>query len=231
MSSVEMGAQIRRLREEMGLSLAAASKLILISKSSFHRTEIGERDVTPEDVALLETKLGLGGRLAVEYHREVLEYAAKHLQPAPLWVHAFPGNWAGTVWVQLRPRAKARDVRASILWGSWSRTVEADVIGHPLTVVFGKGSDGESIPLSISVEPNCAVSFGFGPPVVDDFLDINDGWTYGANEAEALKRVGAAFQTLLKRSGRTIDDLAAVLGTSVHELQMVLQLVEDNRRQ
>ena len=225
--SVALGAHIRHLRGELGLSLVAAGKLAAFSKSSLQRMERGERDVTPEEVAQLEVALGLGGRLSGEYYREVLAYAAEHLKPAALWIHAYPAKWAGTVWASICTSAEVRRVRASIVWGSWSRPVEVEVSGQPLTLVFGKGSDGESIPLALTVEPDCVVSFGFGPPVTDAFLDINEGWIYGANESEALRRVGASFHHMLSRQGRTIADLAELLGASEQELRAVLQLIED----
>lgn len=229
MQSVELGAHIRRLREGKGLSLVAAGRRAAISKSTLHRTETGGRAVTPDEVASLETALGLGGGLAVEFHRLALDEAVRNLQPGPLWVHAYPAGWAGTVWVHIRPRARSRQVRASILWGSWSRVVTSPVPEGVLTLVFGKGSDGQSVPLSMTVDPDCTVIFGFGPPISDGVLDVNDEWTYEGGTEEAFRRVGAAFQHLLRRSGRTIEDLANVLGASVHEVRAVLQLVDDER--
>ena len=224
--SVALGAHIRRLRGELGLSLVSVGKLAAFSKSSLQRIELGERVVTPDEVAQLETSLGLGGRLAVEYYREVL--AARNLTPRPLWVHAFPASWSGTVWAHIRPPVGTREVSVSLAWGSWSRTCDAQTPDDAITVVFGKGSDGESIPISVSVEPECSVHFGFGPPVSAKFLDVNDGWEYNANESEALRRVGAAFQAMLRRRGRSIADLAELLGTSEHEVRTVLQLIERN---
>jgi hypothetical protein len=91
--------------------------------------------------------------------------------------HEWAAASSGPVWVVVDP-PDDRDRTVTFRWGPWrQRTVVAD--GE--TVAFGLTKSatarGESVAVSVTVEPAAAVSFGVGPaPAGLPEVDLDGGW-------------------------------------------------------
>ncbi|ROT33799.1 helix-turn-helix domain-containing protein [Micromonospora sp. HM5-17] len=88
-------AELRRLREQQGLSVRDLARIAPVSKSQIHDLETGRRQPTEETASVLDHALGAGGRLAAMVRpagpppeaAERLDYVAVHprrVDPATL---------------------------------------------------------------------------------------------------------------------------------------------------
>jgi hypothetical protein len=88
--------------------------------------------------------------------------------------HEFPADYAGPVWVTV-DAVDATAHTVTIAWGSRERRIVHED-AEPVTYVFTKappGPGGESVPTTVTVEPDAVVTFGNGPAPPADAVDVN----------------------------------------------------------
>lgn len=96
------------------------------------------------------------------------------------WTHTHPSDHVGAVWIRLEPKPENREKLHQLVvrWGPWEYRRRMMFNGEqPLLLTHRKSDRGTPVPLSVTIEPGCAVTFGAGRPVGASPRDINQGWT------------------------------------------------------
>ena len=98
--------------------------------------------------------------------------------PAPWTFGQHPDDYKGLVWIRITPATgnanQPHTVR--ILWGQYLFERELSIPDGPLSLTHHKTNLG-SIPLQINVEPAATVTVGQGPPLDEEWVNIDEGWT------------------------------------------------------
>jgi hypothetical protein len=96
------------------------------------------------------------------------------------WTYTYPSDYAGVVWVRVAPRPESRggetrhDVRLE--WGPWKTGFGIRFNGQDhASFIFGKNNN-DAVPLTVTVDPPCNISFGVGQPPAGDVHDIGGIW-------------------------------------------------------
>jgi hypothetical protein len=96
---------------------------------------------------------------------------------AKQWTYTYPADYTGTVWIQVAPSPENRNMTHLLVtrWGPWMKWVYLAFNGsQSATLVFTKRYN-DGVPLTVTVDPGCSVSFGLGRPG-GSVLDYDDGW-------------------------------------------------------
>jgi murein DD-endopeptidase MepM/ murein hydrolase activator NlpD len=94
------------------------------------------------------------------------------------WMYNYPRDYTGPVWIKLSPRLDNAYVDHLFVvdWGPWENGVYIQFNGSDhADMVFTKRNP-DQVPLTVTVNPECNVSFGTGQPPDSDTLDFNNGW-------------------------------------------------------
>ena len=170
----ELGEELRRAREDTGLTLRQLQQHITAGRSTLARLENGEiRRPAVSIVRELDRFLGGGGRWTL---------AAERLQGAPpppqtQWLHLFPSAHTGAVSVTLRP---ARDHvgflhQMTLRWGPWALDLRARPRAVGQTWWFSKRF-ADRVPMRAHVSPPAWLHFEVHDSPPQDAIDANGGW-------------------------------------------------------
>lgn len=174
----ELGARLRALRGRR--SIRAVASEVFSSRSTLSRVERGEVFPDAGLIERLDVLYGLGGELVAERQR-LLGSAAVQRAQAPWrrrWVHHYPADYAGEVYVQIVLPAGDRParIRLRIRWGEWQLDRPLHIYEpEGVTCVFTKGDDGLSKPVIVTLDRKAAAAFGISVPP-GPVIDINAGW-------------------------------------------------------
>lgn len=112
--------------------------------------------------------VSLRGRSAKDFARLIEGKVRTLFSPTkeryrPRWVHAFPAEHGGEVWLRVRPHPDHEDEphRFTVRWGGWKEGREAvRPRREGVAYWFTKQRDGQSFPLTVEVDPPASVTFG-----------------------------------------------------------------------
>jgi hypothetical protein len=97
-----------------------------------------------------------------------------------VWDFNHPEEYVGAIWIKMRalPEYSGRRHSFTIKWGPWTRG-GSQVLLHDraIALVHSKGNDGLSLPIRMTVDPECNISFGQGNPGPIYCKDLNPWWT------------------------------------------------------
>lgn len=173
-----LGARLRALRGRRSLRELAGQ--IASSRSTLSRLERGEVFPDPNVIEQLDAYYGLAGELVADRQR-LLSGAAAQRGRAPWrrrWVHHFPADYAGEVYLHLTLPLEDRPARLHlrIRWGEWQLDRPLHIYDpNGATCAFTKGDDGLSKPVIVTLDRGASVTFGAGVPP-GAAIDINAGW-------------------------------------------------------
>jgi hypothetical protein len=94
------------------------------------------------------------------------------------FIYNFPSSYVGQIWMRAAAHQKKTDMRHrfKISWGPWYREFEERLELDRDTYFTHTKLDNLSLPIRVSVDPPCRISFGIGRPPSDNFRDINPYW-------------------------------------------------------
>jgi transcriptional regulator with XRE-family HTH domain len=225
-----LGETIRGAR--LPLSGREAARRAHLSSSVLSRLELGRQVVTLDQLVALDRAWNKDGTL-VTLGQQLLG------QPEPLtgsqrglWTHNFPAGWSGPVWELVRQTPdspKAEEHRVEMRWGSWCQSLSI-ALGRGAILLHGKGDDGMSFTLEVSVDPPADVAFGIGaPPPQWPIMNINEGWHYVGSAGRLIDQLQSKAREILATTGRSVEELAAFLNLPVETLRLGLGLDSADR--
>jgi transcriptional regulator with XRE-family HTH domain len=128
--------------------------------------------------------------------------------------HLYDADWAGPVWVRVRPAGATGPRTLTLDWGPWSRHVECDLddVGVVLTIGFTRRPGVVPVPISLRSDEQVHVHWSPGVPVgFANVRDITDGWVLSDHE-ELLDAAASMIRDALAVRGRSHSEFAEFLG-------------------
>lgn len=181
------GTELRRLRQEKGLSLREFGALIHYSKGHLSKIESGLRPVSVEFARRCDAALGAGGALAAVVEQHAPPAADEHALAEPAgWLFAFNPQ-GGVIMVPVDRRTLLALGVASALG---TRVVSPDAGGIEQTVPgWNRLLDEYFLPLGRTVRPDVVL-----PPLVAQVQVIQAAaGRAGAGQRAAVLQVGARY--------------------------------------
>jgi transcriptional regulator with XRE-family HTH domain len=211
---------LRRARGDESLRGLAAR--VGVSKSALARYESGSALPSGDVLERLDRELEQHGALLT-----IADSDATRLEDDGTtfsW-HLYSADWAGPVWIRVRPAGKRGPRRLVLDWGPWSRRVEGDLddIGIVLDIGLARRSGLESVPISLRSDKEVHVHWGLGLPVgFSRVLDITDGW-FVSDQDQLLDAAAAMIRDALAVRGRSFAEFAEFLGVDVETIEQWLE--------
>jgi transcriptional regulator with XRE-family HTH domain len=220
-----LGETIRAAR--LPMSGREAARRAHLSRSVLSRLELGQQPLTIDHLVTLDRAWNKDGTL-VTLGQQLLG------QPEPLsgsqsglWTHNFPAAWSGPVWELVRQTPdspESEEHRVDMRWGPWCQSVSL-TLGRGAILLHGKGDDGMSFTLEVSVDPPAHVAFGIGaPPTRWPVTNINADWRYVGSAGPLIDQLQSKAREVFATTGRSVEELAAFLNLPIETLRLLLGL-------
>lgn len=174
------GHAVRERRQLAGLSLVAASKAAMMTKSTLQRVEMGQSDLRLPDVALLDAAVRADGELSALHQslhrapRPPLHSVHRNVRAAG---HRWPADWSRLVWLYVRPHQPGVVCHIELAWGPWRFRHSWD--GREALFQDLKAQDDVSVPLQATVTEPSDLVFGAGELrfPAERIVDLRSRWT------------------------------------------------------
>lgn len=179
----ELGEALRRLRGSR--SLRDLAEAVRSSRSALSRMETGQQRMSPELAKCLDSELGASGFLFA---------ALRNLQrgswspwgtdqPTNRYVHAWPAEFAGQVWVAIQPELENVSIIHDVMfnWGPWKFHDALTIDRNGAALITDKALDETRAAIIVACNLPVFVDFGMHEPP-EGFSEIDIRWRWRRRE-------------------------------------------------
>lgn len=178
-----LGYAIREYRQAKRMSIDAVARAAHLTKSTLQRAETGAARLSGGDVERLDAVLSAGGAL-ISLHASLEGIVRPPLYSIQRSImeagHRWPAQWAGPVWVLIRPGIETSALsRIELTWGPWRYQHEWS--GGEILLEDHKVPDDVSVPINARLVHPADIAFGTGiiPNRPAQFVDLRGRWARG----------------------------------------------------